>query len=387
MKPRRALPVIICVTIALLMFMSLSLVPVASAVAPTATTPGPGNSDFGHSHKKNKHKHRPHDQSDAYDDSEAFDPQTPWVRVKIREGSVGNPVQIKVFKAGWGQAYRKMLQYGDDAPGPGKSQIWTSYTVAIPSDFTLVDEPFMMGLWTLGEGETVDDPGGTVEVKYSYEGMGLEPGEEENLSMYIYDPVNKVWVKVFTEVNIYTNELIGYVDYFMPLEPGENSLFAVFEDKPYSLESVTDAEGNTIFNDEESGFGMVVPPGTVPVGSFFDARELEPDEILPAPEGVTFDRVVYVQAWDDMHAPIRTVEQPITIEIEAPEGSKLMALKDGVWVDVETAVDDEGNSLYTVTYEDGKIIVQTTSLGGFAVVAPEAPAPEAPETEGTEPTT
>jgi hypothetical protein len=291
----------------------------------------------------------PENYIDPNQDKTARDPETPWVSITILKGAVSKPVEVRVYETGW----------PEDVTPP-------------PSTLKLVDSPFFLGVWATGEGRTVCEFNFPIEIEVGYAGKAVSESEERRLAFYTYDPVDKIWIKLHSVVDLYHDIVKARVRRLkcIELDTG-NALLALFVYEPYSIEQTVDSEGAATISWAEKGVSLRVPPGTVDVGSFFDMTSSSPADVPPAGSSLKLgSTIVHVQAWDDTDGEISKLSQPISIDTDyspddlAEAGSKanltIATLKDGVWVDAE----DLG---YTVTRGENQITVDTDRLGVFAL--------------------
>jgi hypothetical protein len=286
----------------------------------------------------------------------ARDPETPWVSVIFLKGAVSKPVEVRAYETGQPEV----------ATPP-------------PSTLKLVRSLFFFGAWVRGEGVTADEFNFPVGIEVSYAGKTIRQpearevseSEEKRLALYTYDPVNKVWIKLPTEVDPYRDVATGWVRYPKRIDTDNgNSLLALFVDEPCSLEQTVDNKGVTTISCVEKGISLRIPPGTVAVGSFFDITSIPSANAPSAGPSLKPDNpIANVQAWDDTKSEINKLPKSIGVDIDrlpgdsTKAGSKanltIVTLKDGPWIDVE----DLG---YTVTRGEKKITVDTDRLGVFA---------------------
>lgn len=313
-----------------------------------------GYNDYEEEEKEEKWE--PPNYIDPDQSKTAKDPETPWVSVTLPKGAVSKPVEVRVYETGQPE--------GVTPP---------------PSTLKLVRSLFFFGAWVCGEGVTLGEFNFPIEIEVSYAGKTIRQSEarevseseEKRLALYMYDPVNKIWTKLPTEVDPYRDVATGWVrsPKRIDLDNG-NSLLALFVDEPCSLEQTVDSKGVTTISCVEKGISLRIPPGTVAVGSFFDITFIPSANAPPAGPSLKPDNpIANVQAWDDTRSELNKLPKSIGVDIYWLPGASTKAeskailtiatLKDGPWIDVE----DLG---YTVTRGEKKITVDTDRLGVFA---------------------
>lgn len=307
-------------------------------------------------YEDDEEKWEPPNHVDPEQDKTARDSETPWVSVIFLKGAVSKPVEVRVYETGQPE--------GVTPP---------------PSTLKLVRSLFFFGAWACGEGVTAGEFNLPVGIEVSYAGKTIRQSEarevseseEKRLALYMYDPVNKIWIKLPTEVDPYRDVATGWVRYPKRIDiDNGNSLLALFVDEPCSLEQTVDSKGVTTISCVEKGISLRIPPGTVAVGSFFDITSIPSTNIPPAGPSLKLDSpIINVQAWDDTKSEINKLPKSISVDIDRLPGDSTKAgseanltiatLKDGPWIDAE----DLG---YKVTRGEKKITVDTDRLGVFA---------------------
>jgi hypothetical protein len=347
---------------------------------------------------------RPSDEVDWWGRLDAFDPQTPDIRVDFPLGAVTVPVQVS--------AYRTQELPADVPPPAGGS----------------VGAPFYFGIWIKGEARTVNEFHEPIVINVGYEDQSalgqipvkqpsgrplanwlpsqlgssvgiplvfitystlpifspdqfeaspfglVSPSDEERLRLSMYDPTTQAWVKLCSRVDPYANKVSAALLVPTPLEEGDNALFAVVLDDTPALEQVVDDQGTTTLFIPGDNLSIKVLAGTVKVGTHFEITRLpevpesELYKLLPTP--------VNIKACQADYAMVNTIQQirhfpkPMTVafDIDANTLSRtggranltIASLQDRRWVDLE----EFG---FRVVRDDTTLAVDTGDLGTFGM--------------------
>jgi hypothetical protein len=332
---------------------------------------------------------------------DAFDPQTPDIRVDFPPGAVSLPVEVIVYRA--------------ELPGDVPS-------AAVAS----VGAPFFLGAWIKGEGRTVEEFNQPIVISVPYEEGAIQisgneslnprlanwslpllsssaslplawvaypimaifsfdeqasgqdgyllPLNEEQLRLSMYNPATRSWVKLCSRVDPYANKVSAALLLATPLEAGGNALFAVTLDDTPAWEQVVDDRGTTTLSISGSNFRLHVPAGTVEVGTHFEVTRLQGAQtsvlfrILPTPIDLKACQADYTTA--NKILQIARFPKPLTIEfvydtdILSRAGSQanltIIHLQERRWIDLE----EFG---FRVARSSNMVAVDFGDLGSFSL--------------------
>jgi hypothetical protein len=335
---------------------------------------------------------------------DAFDPQTPDIRVDFPLGAVTVPVQVSAYRT---------QELPADVPPPANGS---------------VGAPFYFGIWIKGGGRTVVEFHEPIVINVQYgdqsalgqipakqppgqqlanwlpsqfgSSVGIplalatypalaifspdqsetghfglvSPSNEERLRLSMYDPATQAWVKLCSRVDPYANKVSAALLVPTPLEEGGDALLAVVLDDTPTLEQAVDDQGTTTLFITGDSLSIKVSPGTVEVGTHFEITRLpevpESDlyKLLPTP--------VDIKACQADYAEVNRIEQithfpkPMTVafDLDANTLSRagslanltIAGLQNRQWVDLE----EFG---FRVIRDDNSIAVDTGELGTFSM--------------------
>lgn len=283
-------------------------------------------------------------------DKPVTDPEAPEFSVVFSPETVQEPIKIKFFKAG--------LPVNIPIPSPG------------------IGSPFFFGVWSrIGTG-TVDHLNHSIVISTPYDPASFNGTPAEQLRLYMYNPTLQSWIPLGGRVNPFDYTVTGMTTELPPFEWGGNTLFRLTTDEIQALEQSVDTFGMTTLSLPNRGFAVHILPGTVEVGTYFEATPLSIPPTIDTPPFLSapiFIGAYYVNHQHHDYAEDHQITQfskPINLEfdltdvldaqVEDPTRLTIMFLRNGEWVDLEELG-------YTVVRTEGKITLDTDQLGIFCL--------------------
>ena len=263
------------------------------------------------------------------------DPDAPRVTVIFPSQAVSVPIQVKIYESG---VFDGMAVTGDN-----------------------VGSPFVFGVWPRLNGEMITQFNRAIHLYIQYDEANLSNEQQHNLRLFMYDPTIEAWIKVGGKVDTYRNIISALLTNYTPYEQGMGAMFVVAADNSPLLSQAVSADGTTTLTLEESGIRFHVPPGTVPPKTHFEVTEATLDS-LPA-VAVRAYRINHSSINSDLGEEFTNLPKAIYLEFQTPnnpDNLTILTWHKGQWVKPSVL----GSK---VTYTEDTIIIETTTLGTFAI--------------------